>query len=73
MHSVLYLHSSIRKGAHDPAFGTGNREKQNAPAMARGSLQPQGSMSLAPRLMQPATKIPAQWRKILLDITNELT
>ena len=35
---------------------------ESLPAMARGSLQPQGKMSLAPRLMQPATRMPArQW------------
>ena len=29
------------------------------PAMARGKRQPQGEMSLAPRLMHPATRMPA--------------
>lgn len=36
------------------------------PAIAKGSLQPQGEMSFAPRLMQPATRMPArQTDKIL--------
>ena len=30
----------------------------SAPAMAKGKRQPQGEMSLAPRLMHPATSMP---------------
>ena len=29
------------------------------PAMAKGKRHPQGEMSLAPRLMHPATRMPA--------------
>ena len=32
---------------------------KHLPAMARGNRQPQGKMSLAPRLMHPATRMPA--------------
>lgn len=32
---------------------------QGVPAMAKGKRQPQGEMSFAPRLMHPATSMPA--------------